>query len=1046
MRFLQDPLAQRLAWTLVHFLWQGAALGILAWAVLSMLKRKSPQSRYLVACLFLSACLVVPVTTFARLRQTPRASQMTSLEETGPTRTVTFKTISTLRRQVQPALPGILATWSLMVCLLSLRTFGSWLWLRRVKRSARPILEGEWALRLQRLLRRAGIHRSVRLLESCQVQSPFTLGMLKPVILVPVGFFTGLDPVAAEAVLAHELAHVRRLDVLVIGLQSVLETLLFYHPAVWWISRRVRTEREHCCDDAAVQACGDPVRFAEILNLLSALDPMPRVQAPAALGSPVLERIRRLVGMDPGRPRFALPSASIFVTSALCATLAAHQEPVQRKFREIPLKLVELGNAILHRTQEEAKGAEVALSGEKSESFAPPITSPVPEPGPLASHLTPNLGEVPNLPLVPAPSVTPNHVVEIRSEAFPEANVSALCQALRKPQLDSEAHELKDWTLELGHATYHLTGRAAYLRAKNKVVGIYFTGTGSCRYVTRNSIELPVLRYNLRQQAKLKAQPCPEGTAISDTLDEALFWFGGLVPPSLPAQPASLAPTHLSQALDQMVSQDPSAFAQDLAQRAVGSNLKPFTHVQMRNHLRTWFHTVDESDSEILAISRQRAYPNGLSHPKTILSRQPIGWTYQLPASPRLALTNVDLELDAQTRCGALTAIETFLPLQEGMKTLDLQMDSAFMALDTWKGSKVQYLKIDSVQDEQGRSLPFDHQDNRLLIGTGPLAKDTPVRIRVHITNLLPATREWTMDSPSWFPVPRDLAGRAFQVHAKVRTPKDGLALMMGTTLHRSGEELETRLNHPVQSYAITMTHGGKLEEATRNGITVRWISAPYITRSARTAYEDNLFARISRAEALFGPLPLQEINLDSRFESLPHLYWGLCVQPFSEADRWLCWSLEDYARTLLNLGSRGGKEAFDNNVKHWPKALESAGHMAPLPLAMSLDPQDGNQLDQAAQAQLASTKGVYLMYRLHADMGDEAFLQFMRAFQKTFAWKRCLTANLPALLQAVSGRDYSRMLQECVWSTGMPGPELRPSETKQAIQSPKTTKSTEAP
>ena len=116
-----------------------------------------------------------------------------------------------------------------------------------------------------RLSRRLHITRAITLFESTLVDVPTVIGFVKPVILLPASVLGGLTPQQLEAILAHELAHIRRHDYIVNLLQSLLETLLFYHPAVWWLSRRIRIEREHCCDDLAVSLCGDPLVYARAL-------------------------------------------------------------------------------------------------------------------------------------------------------------------------------------------------------------------------------------------------------------------------------------------------------------------------------------------------------------------------------------------------------------------------------------------------------------------------------------------------------------------------------------------------------------------------------------------------------------------------------------------------------------------------------------------------------------------------------------------------------------------------------------------------------------
>src|SRR5262249_13851986 len=148
--------------------------------------------------------------------------------------------------------------------------------------------EPAWQAIVTRLSRRLHIARRVRIFRSSLVDVPTVIGWLKPVVLVPASALAGLAPHQLEAVLAHELAHIRRHDYLVNLMQTLVETLLFYHPAVWWLSRRIRLERENCCDDLAVHLCGDPYTYARALADLEQLRGGRRQLALAATGGSLL--------------------------------------------------------------------------------------------------------------------------------------------------------------------------------------------------------------------------------------------------------------------------------------------------------------------------------------------------------------------------------------------------------------------------------------------------------------------------------------------------------------------------------------------------------------------------------------------------------------------------------------------------------------------------------------------------------------------------------------------------------------------------------------
>ncbi|MFY0580083.1 M56 family metallopeptidase [Cystobacter fuscus] len=211
-------------------------------------------------------------------------------------------------------LHALVLAWGLGVVLSSLRLLSGWLRLRRLVREAEPA-PVEWQEALERLARQLGMTRPVRLLRSAAIDVPATLGWLRPVVLLPVTVLTGLSARQLEMVLAHELAHIRRHDFAVNLVQTLVETLLFYHPAVWWMSRVIRAERENCCDDIAVGTSGNAVSYARALTALEALRELP-VSGPAmsALGGSLTERVRRLVGRPVTRCASRWEAGALLVT------------------------------------------------------------------------------------------------------------------------------------------------------------------------------------------------------------------------------------------------------------------------------------------------------------------------------------------------------------------------------------------------------------------------------------------------------------------------------------------------------------------------------------------------------------------------------------------------------------------------------------------------------------------------------------------------------------------------------------------------------------
>ncbi|MBW8878409.1 MAG: M56 family metallopeptidase [Acidobacteria bacterium] len=320
------PAVQAIAWALVQFLWQGALVGLAAAGGLSLLKKSSAALRYAVAAGALLLMLALPVGTALRIAGSPGTGpaftgarlfgQTSPSPPGGPPLTVGRlgeegrgdEGPTTVRNALPSALPWIFALWLAGVALLSVYHLGGYRQARRLTRTGRPLGHdlNDLEATVRTLASRLGVGRAVRLLESAAVPVPAVIGWLRPVILVPASTLAGLSPRQLEAVLAHELAHVRRHDYLVNLLQAAVETLLFYHPAVWWVSSQVRRERENCCDDLAVAVCGDRLGYARALADLEGLRaplPRPAFAAMAADGGSLLDRVRRLVGAPAPRSR-----------------------------------------------------------------------------------------------------------------------------------------------------------------------------------------------------------------------------------------------------------------------------------------------------------------------------------------------------------------------------------------------------------------------------------------------------------------------------------------------------------------------------------------------------------------------------------------------------------------------------------------------------------------------------------------------------------------------------------------------------------------------
>jgi beta-lactamase regulating signal transducer with metallopeptidase domain len=343
---LSDPMIQRIAWTLIHFVWQGLAIAFLLIVAVRIAQVRRSSWRYACSLSALVVMVAMAVITFLVLSPGPNPDLSTPVIKQGPTAqeaplnspmqnmpaavSVAADRIDPPTKHVesasQPASatddltpitnphqslrlplawkwvqPSIVIGWFAGVALLSLRLLIGWLGILRLRRQ---IDEGPGWL-VDRMIQLADqLHMPSPLLRvGHRVTEAIAIGFVKPMILLPMAWVTEMPPDMLDAVLAHELAHIRRHDLWIILFQRLVETLLFYHPAVWWLSRRLRMEREMCCDELVVQVTQNPLRYAETLEHIGRLSVASQrailavsIAAPRSL---LVERVRNILRLRP---------------------------------------------------------------------------------------------------------------------------------------------------------------------------------------------------------------------------------------------------------------------------------------------------------------------------------------------------------------------------------------------------------------------------------------------------------------------------------------------------------------------------------------------------------------------------------------------------------------------------------------------------------------------------------------------------------------------------------------------------------------------------
>ncbi|WBA40280.1 M56 family metallopeptidase [Hymenobacter canadensis] len=427
-QFGSPALMRALGWTLLHSLWQGALVALAAAALLMLLHRHAAALRYRVAAAALLTLLLLSGITLGYYYSTFRAAPATEApytasppadelpgmaaaglsadeaavaSETGETAAPApnrlRQLLTTGQLYLERNMPIVVVAWLLGMLAMTLRFLSGLAYVQRLRRYRVAALPAEWQTRLDALVARTALRQPVRILASGLVPGPLVVGWLKPVILLPMSAASGMSGAELEAILAHELAHVLRRDYLFNLLQSVAEILFFYHPAVWFLSNCLRTERENCCDDMATELCGDSLVLAQALASLATLQhtPAPSAFTPrlamAAAGQPgsLLGRVRRLVQHRATAPTFSdgfwaacvvLLSVGVLTTSTVLSLSAA----------SFSTAVVESGAEALREQFADGQDEEEADTQDQVEAQAEALEQGSPDENPEDKALTVN--------------------------------------------------------------------------------------------------------------------------------------------------------------------------------------------------------------------------------------------------------------------------------------------------------------------------------------------------------------------------------------------------------------------------------------------------------------------------------------------------------------------------------------------------------------------------------------------------------------------------------------------------------------------------------
>jgi len=382
---------EALGWTLIHFCWQAAAIALVYKLADLAIPRNRTQARYVLALVALLGMLSASIVTLAYQEAIHRQAAIATHSASAATPTVqiiprplaVMEMPSAPRQTVQffasDVMPYLDAFWLVGVFCLTLRTIGGWWLIRKLRHSSLQKASHTLRIGLDRIRLQMGIPRFVDLRLSSRIAGPLTVGVIRPLILLPITALTSLSPEQLEVVLAHELAHIRRADYFWNILQTMIETLFFFHPAVWWISRRLREQRELCCDDIAVQTCQDPAVYAAALLRLEEERKMHLHLAMALDGNQsrvsLRARILRILGDPEEQPRDFKPLSLAAMVAALVLFVCPLPQ-VFASFKTAPKVSASIVHAVQRTTQ--AKSVHPAPR-------AAVVPAPTPRPGSIAT-------------------------------------------------------------------------------------------------------------------------------------------------------------------------------------------------------------------------------------------------------------------------------------------------------------------------------------------------------------------------------------------------------------------------------------------------------------------------------------------------------------------------------------------------------------------------------------------------------------------------------------------------------------------------------------
>ncbi|MGA8806389.1 MAG: M1 family aminopeptidase [Thermoanaerobaculia bacterium] len=649
---------------------------------------------------------------------------------------------------------------------------------------------------------------------------------------------------------------------------------------------------------------------------------------------------------------------------------------------------------------------------------------------------------------------------------FAAAPLTDFVAGVNNLKLAPEVATVSNTTWTVGHMKVRLTfGSIARVMAGNEPIGVFFKGNGSFDYETVEAAELPVVAHNVKVLAHVKMTADANHATLSDDFTEVLLVGGGVAMPEVSGSGGASLDAALKDhvALYGRLRTTPTSHV--LTVQKFSFPASKVVVAEFRGGKDNIFYALDNTDEALYTAYEPTTY--GVDRRIAewlvpgLLSAQPVGHDHWTTPRPSFVLTAVDYALTADGDNAHLEVTETIARSNPTQNVLQFNMNKEDFVKP---GAPFRKYNIRSVTDEQGRSLPFDHDlPGDLVVAVdgipGPSLKlkfsiDGDFLVRQGGDN---AWQLYVADP--WLPLPPEYNGCAFTIHSVLKVKKPFIGIAPGNTISRRDEGdyniVENVVDKPVQ---FATAEGGRytIYEEKHGTRTIR--VATYGLKNERASKQlANLASNlIDNYEFFLGPFPFAEFNIiqvntygygqappgtmyitneafnptltevdqvfsegiNERFaHEIAHQYWAHVVRMPSSEEQWLTESFAEYSAALaLKQLMPQGDAVYNRLVASWRTRAKQAAAIAPIPYANRIAKDE-----TGARTALLYDKGPLLLYTIHKEIGDTPFLTFLKSYTKSFNFKFGTTKDVAGLLGVITKKDWKPFFDQYFWGTAMP-------------------------